>query len=217
MIVLWVAGSVAAAGVGALAARRAVRHRAEEMLGRGIADVERGISERLGGTARIELDGDPIPVLMALRDERIPAGRLTVERACLPNGLVVRLAELTSRGDVDAADLVARITPRAISRQLDVTGLSVRVSRGRLRLVVGLASLAVDVSVVDGRVVLRIPAAPPPIGSVLSSGLTELVPRPPDGVELHRVQVVDDELEVRAIVDVRALMALADVTDLRRP
>ena len=37
--------------------------------------------------------------------------------------------------------------------------------------------------------------APPPIGSLLSAGLTELVPRPPAPIELHDVSVVDDELE----------------------
>lgn len=200
----WIIGGAAVVGVAGLLGRRAVDRRAADVLARGLRDAEDQIVDRVGGTAHIELDGDPVQVLLGLRAERVPAGRLVVERATLPNGLAVRHLELTARGGVEVADLVARITPRAISRQMDVPGLSVRVSRGRLRFVVGVASVGVEVTVEDGRVVLRIPLAPPPMGAMLSAGLTELVPRPPDAIELHDVSVVDDELEVRAIVDLRA-------------
>jgi hypothetical protein len=210
----WVVAGFALAAVGAVGAvlgRREVGRRAAVALAHGLRDAERRVTDAVGGTARIELDGEPLQVLLRLRDGHIPSGRLVVERARLPNGLDVRYVELTARGEAEVADLVARITPRAVSRQLGVTGLAVRVSRGRLRLLVGLASVGVDVTVVDGRVVLKVPVAPPPIGTVLSAGLTELVPRPPPSIELHDVSVVDDELEVRAIVDLRGVVDELDL------
>lgn len=211
MVVLVVGGVIAALGAGAVLGRRYVTARAEQALADGVATAERRVQEALGGTATIRFEEDALPVLLALRAERVPAGSLVVEGARLPNGLAVRRLELRAPGDVDVADLVAHISPRAVSRQLGVPGLSVATSRGRLRLVVGLASIGVDVRVQEGRVVLSIPVAPPPIGTLLSAGLTELVPRPPAEIELHEVSVVADELEVRAIVDLRELLDDLDV------
>ncbi len=202
---------------GVVVGRRVVGTRAEAMLADGIAQVERAITDALGGVARVTVVGEPLPVLLGLRDEVIPAGRVEVERCTLPNGLSVRHAELTTAGGDDPGHVVARITARAISSQLGVTGLRVDISRGRLRLVLGVASVTVKVRVVDGRVVLSVPVAPPPLGSILGAGLTELVPHPPAGMELQDVTVEDSELVVRAVVDMTRLAALATTLDQERP
>lgn len=206
MVLLWVGGVVVALGAGAVLGRRVLGRRAEQMLADGVAQAERRVEEALGGTATIAFDDDPLTVLLALRAERVPAGTLVVVGARLPNGLAVRRLELRATAGEDLASLVAHISPRAVSRQLGVPGLSVVITRGRLRIVVGLASVGVDVRVERGRVVLSVPVAPPPIGTLLSAGLTELVPRPPPLVQLQDVVVVGDELEVRAVVDLRDLL-----------
>ena len=200
--------------VGGVVGKRQVTKRAEAMLADGIAQVERTLTENLGGTAKVTVEGEPLKVLLALRNEVLPAGHVEVERATLPNGLAVRHGQLTTAGGDDAGHLVIRITPRAISSQLNIPGLRVDIARGRLRLVLAVASVTVKVRVVEGRVVLSIPVAPPPLGGILGAGLTELVPHPPEGIELHDVEVDERELVIRAVVDMRRLAALAtEITD----
>lgn len=200
---------VAAGGVGAWVAQRVAGSRAQRMLDDGLAQLEQALVEALGGVATVTVEGEPLPVLLALREEVLPAGRIEMERFRLPNGLAVRHAELSTSGGDDAGHLVARVTSRAISEQLGMPGINVQMHDGRLRLAMGLASVSVRVKVVDGRVVLSIPVAPPPLGGIVSAGLTELVPHPPPGVELHDVAVEGHEMVIRAIVDMQRLAELA--------
>jgi hypothetical protein len=210
--ILTALGGLGSAG-GALS-RRLFGKRAEAMLADGIAQIERTLTDNLGGTAKVTVEGEPLQVLLALRDEVLPAGHIEVERATLRNGLSVRHGQLTTAGGDDSGHLVLRVTPRAISSQLNIPGLRVDIARGRLRLVLGMASVTVKVRVVEGRVVLSIPVAPPPLGGILGAGLTELVPHPPEGIELHDVEVDERELVIRAVVDMHRLVALA--TELAR-
>lgn len=200
---------VAAGGIGAWAAKRVAGGRAQRMLDEGLAQLEDALVDELGGVANVTVEGEALPVLLALREERLPAGRIEMERFRLPNGLAVRHAELSTGGGDDAGHLVARVSARAVSDQLGMPGIQVQIHDGRLRLALGMASVTVRVKVVDGRVVLSIPVAPPPLGGIVSAGLTELVPHPPSGVELHDVAVEGRELVVRAVVDMHRLAALA--------
>lgn len=209
---MWIpllAGLAAAGGVGAWIAKRVAGGRAQRMLDEGLAQIEAALVDNLGGVATVTVDGEPLPVLLALRREVLPAGRVEMQRFRLPNGLAIRHAELSTTGGDDAGHLVARVSARAISDQLGLPGVTVQMHDGRLRLVLGMASVTVRVKVVDGRVVLSIPVAPPPLGGIVSSGLTELVPHPPEGVELHDVTVEGRELVIRAIVDMHRLAELA--------
>lgn len=204
---MWIAllGVVAAGGVGAALVRRLVARRAERVLRDGLQRLEGVLVDQLGGTATVTVEGDPMAVLLGLRRNVLPPGRAEVERSRLPNGLAVRHATLSTAGGGDAGHLVARVSARAISEQLGLPGVSVQMHDGRLRFVLGMASVTVRVKVVDGRVVLSIPVAPPPLGGIVSAGLTELVPEPPQGVELHDVRVVGRELVIRAVVDLQLL------------
>lgn len=200
---------VAAGGIGAWAAKRVAGGRAQRMLDEGLGQLEAALVGELGGVATVRVEGEALPVLLALREERLPAGHIEMERFRLPNGLAVRHAELSTSGGDDAGHLVARVSARAVSEQLGMPGINVQMHDGRLRLTLGLASVTVRVKVVDGRVVLSIPVAPPPLGGIVSAGLTELVPHPPEGVELHDVAVEGRELVIRAVVDMQRLAALA--------
>ena len=200
---------VAAGGFGAWLAKRVAGARAQRLLDEGLAQIEQALVDNLGGAATVTVDGEPLPVLLALQEDVLPAGSIQMEQFRLPNGLAVRHATLSTSGGDDAGHLVARISARAVSEQLNLPGVQVQIQGGRLRLVLGLASVTVRVQVVDGRVVLSIPVAPPPLGTIVSSGLTELVPHPPAGVELHDVAVEGRELVVRAVVDMQRLAELA--------
>lgn len=209
---MWIAilsGLVATGGVGAWLAKRVAGNRAQTMLDEGLAQIEQALVDNLGGAATVTVDGEALPVLLDLRNEVLPPGRVEMDQFRLPNGLAVRHATLSTSGGDDAGHLVAYVTARAISEQLAMPGVNVQMQGGRLRLVLGLASVTVRVKVVDGRVVLSIPVAPPPLGGIVSAGLTELVPHPPDGVELHDVAVEGRELVIRAIVDMQHLAELA--------
>lgn len=209
MIVAVLSGLVAAGGVGAWVAHRVAGSRAQAMLDDGLRQIEAALVENLGGVATVTVEGEPLPVLLGLRKEVLPPGRIELERFQLPNGLAVRHATLSTAGGDDAGHLVARVTARAISDQLNLPGVTVQMHDDRLRLVLGVASVTVKVRVVDSRVVLSIPVAPPPLGGIVSTGLTELVPHPPEGVELHDVAVDGRELVIRAVVDMQRLAALA--------
>lgn len=204
-----VAALAAVGGIGAWIAQRVVGGRADRVLDDGLRQLEQALVDELGGTATVSVDGDSLPVLLGLRREVLPPGRIQMERFRLPNGLRVRRATLSTGGGDDAGHLVAHVSARAISEQLDLPGVTVQMHDDRLRLALGLASVTVRVKVVDGRVVLSIPVAPPPLGGIVSSGLTELVPPPPEGVELHQVAVEGRELVIRAIVDMDRLAELA--------
>lgn len=209
---MWIgmlAGLVAVGGFGTWIAQRFVGGRADRVLDDGVRQLEEALVEELGGTATVTVEGESLPVLLGLRREVLPPGKIEMERFRLPNGLRVRRATLSTAGGDDAGHLVAHVSARAISEQLDLPGVKVQMHDDRLRLALGLASVTVRVKVVDGRVVLSIPVAPPPLGAVLSSGLTELVPPPPEGVELHQVAVEGRELVIRAIVDMERLAELA--------
>lgn len=208
---MWIAllSLVAAGGVGALVARRLVGGRADRVLDDGLARLENALVDSLGGTATVHVEGESLPVLLGLRRQVLPPGHIEMERFRLPNGLAVRHATLSTAGGADAGHLVARVSARAISEQLGLPAVNVQMHDGRLRLVLGMASVTVRVKVVDGRVVLSIPVAPPPLGGIVSAGLTELVPHPPEGVELHDVAVEGRELVIRAIVDMQRLAQLA--------
>lgn len=208
---MWIAvlAAVAAGGIGAVVARRLVGGRAERALGEGLRQVEAALVDALGGAATVHVEGESLPVLLGLRRQELPPGRVEMERFRLPNGLAVRHAVLSTAGGPDAGHLVARVSARAVSEQLGMPGVSVQMHDGRLRLVLGMASVTVRVKVVDGRVALSIPVAPPPLGGIVSAGLTELVPRPPEGVELLGVGVEGRELVIRAILDMQRLGRLA--------
>lgn len=209
---VWVAivsGLAAAGGVGAWLAKRVAGTRAQTMLDEGLGQIEQALVDNLGGAATVTVDGEPLPVLLGLRRQELPPSRIEMERFRLPNGLAVRHATLSTSGGDDAGHLVARVSARAVGDQLGMPGVHVQMHDGRLRLVFGLASVTVRVKVIGGRVVLSIPVAPPPFGGIVSAGLTELVPHPPDGVELHDVAVEGRELVIRAIVDMQRLAALA--------
>lgn len=209
MLIAVLSGLVAAGGAGAWLAKRVAGSRAQTMLDEGLNQIEQALVDNLGGVATVSVEGEPLPVLLGLRREELPPGRIEMERFTLPNGLAVRHATLSTSGGDDAGHLVARVTARAISDQLAMPGVNVQMHDGRLRLVLGVASVTVRVKVVDGRVVLSIPVAPPPLGGIVSAGLTELVPHPPEGVELHDVAVEGRELVIRAIVDMQHLAELA--------
>ena len=200
---------VAAGGVGAWLAKRVAGGRAQAMLDDGLGQIEQALVDNLGGVATVTVEGEPLPVLLALREDVLPAGRIEMARFRLPNGLAIRHAELSTSGGDDAGHLVARVSARAVSEQLGMPGINVQMHDGRLRLALGMASVTVRVKVVDGRVVLSIPVAPPPLGGIVSAGLTELVPHPPEGVELHDVTVEGRELVIRAVVDMQRLAGLA--------
>lgn len=209
---MWVAilsGLVATGGVGAWLAKRVAGTRAQQMLDEGLAQIEQALVDNLGGAATVTVDGEALPVLLDLRNEVLPPGRIEMEQFRLPNGLAVRHATLSTGGGDDAGHLVAHVSARAISEQLAMPGVNVQMQDDRLRLVLGMASVTVRVKVIGGRVVLSIPVAPPPLGGIVSAGLTELVPHPPAGVELHDVAVEGRELVIRAIVDMQHLAELA--------
>jgi hypothetical protein len=209
MLVRVLSALVAAGGFGAWLAKRIAGARAQRLLDEGLAQIEQALVDNLGGAATVTVDGEPLPVLLGLQDQELPAGTIEMEHFRLPNGLAVRHATLSTAGGDDAGHLVARVSSRAISEQLGMPGVRVHVQDGRLRLVLGVASVTVRVRVDDGRVVLWIPSAPPPLGAIVSDGLTELVPHPPPGVELHDVAVEGRELVIRAIVDMQRLADLA--------
>lgn len=190
----------AAVGVGVVAPRLAAR-----VVDRALDGVRADVAAATGGEVTLLLSTPPVRTLRMVREGRLPSGRLLVEGGRLPNGLHVRRAELLVSGAESPGLLVAHVTPEAVSRQLGLPGVSVRAAGERLRLAAGPASVGVQVTAVDGRVVLRVPVAPPPLGGLLASGLTELVPRPPHGVHLDEVRVVRGEVVVRATVDLALL------------
>ena|GEM_PF-4034704 len=201
----WVLGLLGLVAVLALAAAVVAPRVATRLVDRALQDVRSDVAAATGGQVTVLLSTSPLRTLRLVRDGRLPSGRLLVEGGRLPNGLDVRRAELLVSGTDSPGLLVAHVTPEAVSRQLGLPGVAVRASGERLRLAAGLASVGVQVTAVDGRVVLRVPVAPPPLGGLLSSGLTELVPRPPAGVHLDEVRVAGGEVVVRATVDLALL------------
>lgn len=208
-VVIALLSLAAAGGLAAVVGRRMVGGRADRLLHDGMRQLEVAIVEQLGGSAVVTVEGESLPVLLGLRKEVLPPGRVELEHVRLPNGLAVRRATLSTAGGDDAGHLVAHVSARAISEQLGLPGVNVQLHSGKVRLLLGMASVSVRVKVVDGRVVLSIPVAPPPLGGIVSAGLTELVPPPPEGVELHDVRVEDGHLAIRAVVDMRRLARLA--------
>lgn len=209
----WVLGLLGVVVVLGVAVAVAAPRVATRLVDDALDGVRADVVAATGGEVTLALSTPPLRTLQLVRAGHLPSGRLLVQGGRLPNGLRVRRAELLVSGADSPGLLVAHIAPEAVSRQLGLPGVSVQAAGERLRIAAGLASVGVQVTAVDGRVVLRVPVAPPPLGGLLSSGLTELVPRPPAGIHLDEVRVVAGEVVVRATVDLDLLREAESLLD----
>lgn len=189
-----------------------VRWLAAGQLARLVHLAEDAVQRAVGGQASLEVEGRAVDVLLGLRSHRLPTARLVVTGARVPDGLAIDRAELTTtagrahgRGEVlvTTAALAAALHERGAW----ASGLRVRGDGQRLRLRVGPASVAVELHAVDGRVAVRVPIAAPPLGGLVDAALSELVPRPPEGVTVQQVRVEGEAVVATLDVDVLTLAA----------
>lgn len=203
---VWLVSALVVVAVAAAVATVLVPRAAQRVLDRLVADLVLRLEDEAGGArATVAVSTPPVQALRLLQRSELPAGRVVLEDARLDNGMRVRRAELMVTGSGAPGMLVAHLAPSDISRMLGTPGLTVLARGGRLRLAAGPVSIGVQVAAVDGRVALRVPVAPPPIGSMVAAGLTELVPPPPAWVDLDEVRVVEGDVVVRARVDLEGL------------
>jgi hypothetical protein len=208
-VVWWTVGGVVLLAALLVGVARAAR------VALGVVERRAGaaVEAELGGHAEVVVRDRPVVALLGLRRGRVPAGRLVLLGGRLPNGLRVERAELRVDGGAAPGRLVADVLPQDVGELLAVQGLRVEADGARLRLRLGPARLAVEVAAHEGRVALRVPAVLPPFRGLVSSGLTDLVPPPPPGLELQHVAVTAGRLRVRAMLAPDLLARLAAPTD----
>lgn len=166
--------------------------------------VQRAEAET-GGEATLTVEDDALPALLDLRRRQLPVGRLVVVDGQVPDGPRFSRAELAVTRPGTVADAEVTVPTAAIADQIGAEDEVLDVVDGQLVALLGPVSLPLEVTATDGRVVVEVPTLPPPFDELVASGLADLVPPPPAGVQVDDVQVVGDALVLTGTVDLAQL------------